>query len=397
MASIGSLTADLRLESAAFIRDLGKASNAVAANTGRMTKSLEGVRRAANVAAGSLAGFVTLRTIRKVVNFTNEAVKLAATFDGPLKQSANNFIQQSQKLDEALKFGFAAGFLDELGKGANLTDQEMKELVDTTEQFGRIAANVFQQVSALARELATPIREIRDAIDFIGTHSSGQSFDALGDWLTGSERGPMLSFEAMHSELAGQGTSAWENYTKSVKQANTELAQTSKVINVAFPDIEKLRKQQFEASLQMTQSWLGVADTVGQALGTLFKDNKAVAIAQAVINTAQAITSALALPFPLNWAQVAAVTALGAAQIATISSTNPGSSGSGKAMKKGNGGANKTQKAVTETSTSSGGTGGHAINITLQGEGGFSREQVRALIGQINSAVGDGATIRASG
>lgn len=48
MASIGSLTANLRLESAAFIRDLGRAQQAVATNTAQMKRSMRGVEMAAN-------------------------------------------------------------------------------------------------------------------------------------------------------------------------------------------------------------------------------------------------------------------------------------------------------------------------------------------------------------
>jgi hypothetical protein len=196
--------------------------------------------------------------------------------------------------------------------------------------------------------------------------------------------------EKLAAEAAGLAADGQKKLGESVKS-------TSDKIISQLDALDALRQKNFETSIKTTQQWLTVGETLGQALGTMFKENKAVAIAQAVINTAQAITEALKLPFPINWAQVAAVTALGAAQIATISSTNPG--GSSKAIKKGNSGSSgKTQKAVTETSTSSGGTkNGQAINITLQGESGFSREQVRALIGQINSAVGDGATIRTSG
>lgn len=76
--------------------------------------------------------------------------------------------------------------------------------------------------------------------------------------------------------------------------------------------------------------WLSMGDVMLDTLGKVFGESKEFAIAEAVINTAQAITKTLAsLPFPVNIAAAAAVGAMGAVQIAKIASTNKGGGGGG--------------------------------------------------------------------
>lgn len=70
-----------------------------------------------------------------------------------------------------------------------------------------------------------------------------------------------------------------------------------------------------------------LASATASALTTIFKDNKAAAIAAAIINTAVGITKAMQLPPPFSWAQAALVAATGAAQIAAIKSTSQSGGG----------------------------------------------------------------------
>ncbi len=91
MASVGSLVADLKLESAAFVRDLGKASQAVATNTARMRKDM---RALSTATAGIAKQFDQLRTaaaafagalaVRQFTAFTQAAIE---TNDALAKQA----------------------------------------------------------------------------------------------------------------------------------------------------------------------------------------------------------------------------------------------------------------------------------------------------------------------
>jgi hypothetical protein len=88
---------------------------------------------------------------------------------------------------------------------------------------------------------------------------------------------------------------------------------------------------QVMAAASALQPWLQVVGNIGSALGGIFEQNKAVAIAQAIINTLQGITAVLAQhgTTPIGLALAASTAAMGFAQVAQISSTSPGG-GKGK-------------------------------------------------------------------
>lgn len=102
-----------------------------------------------------------------------------------------------------------------------------------------------------------------------------------------------------------------------VKKLAARIKQIQEGVATAELDLDK--KTQQEKLLLGLQ----VAGTFAQAALTLFANNKAVQVANAIINTAEQVTRVISIP-PL----AAAVAALGAAQIAKIISTNPGSGGS---------------------------------------------------------------------
>lgn len=123
---------------------------------------------------------------------------------------------------------------------------------------------------------------------------------------------------------------------------------------------------------------------------TLFRIQQAASIAIAIINTARAVTEALP-NFPL----AAAVAAAGAAEIATIASASIGGGGSrGSTSIGGSGSIGETQDTdgVIDTNPVQ---AGQEVNIVLEGSG-FSRDDIRDLLEEINEATGDGTTIRST-
>lgn len=84
MAKIGSLTADMKLRSAAFQRDMAKSAKAVQSNTAKMNKSLRSVRNSSRAVvksfnqvragAGALAGALA---VRQFTQFTKGAIEFA--------------------------------------------------------------------------------------------------------------------------------------------------------------------------------------------------------------------------------------------------------------------------------------------------------------------------------
>lgn len=92
---------------------------------------------------------------------------------------------------------------------------------------------------------------------------------------------------------------------------------------------DDITQQQLRNAQKTIGGWADVADNIGQALDGIFGESKAVAIAQAIINTAQAVTRSLAEygATPLGLAAAAAAAAAGAVQIATITRTTKNSKG----------------------------------------------------------------------
>lgn len=115
-----------------------------------------------------------------------------------------------------------------------------------------------------------------------------------------------------------------------------------------------------DAELAAQQQVFGA---VGNLLGTVFEGNKAFAIAQAIINTAEGVTQAMTLPPPYDVIKAAVVVATGIAQVAKIRSTNLGSGGSvggspssGKNFARSVGGGAQTGPAAAPPTTQSGAT-----------------------------------------
>ena len=133
------------------------------------------------------------------------------------------------------------------------------------------------------------------------------------------------------------------------------------------------------------QNITSTASLVASTLTTVFGKSKAAAIASAIINTAVGITNALAkLPPPYSWAQAALIAASGAAQIASIKSSNPGGGGSAPTVSGGGGGEGDATSGAAQQS--------QMLNINLA-PGRYSRDDVVGLIEQINGAVADGAQL----
>lgn len=145
---------------------------------------------------------------------------------------------------------------------------------------------------------------------------------------------------------------------------------------------------------------------VAQNNKTMFKINKVSAIANAVINTGQAITRTMAdYPYPVNIALAALTAAAGFAQIQSIKSTQfqgggggttPSAAGSVPTLNNNPvGGANEVP---IDTLLAGQGGGGPQQNITididgLSESGLLPADAVRSLIGSINEQLGDGVNL----
>lgn len=185
-----------------------------------------------------------------------------------------------------------------------------------------------------------------------------------------------------------EGASIFDATRTPLEAYRLELERLTEILQQGAIDADTFGRAQVMAAASAVQPWLQVASTIGGALGTLFEDNKAVAIAQAIINTAQGITAALAqYPPPLSFVMAAAQAAAGAAQIAAIKSTTPGSGGTvNKPSASGGSGRVASSRETT-------GAVQNTLTVNIEGEGFLSRKQLENVMEQIMDAQRDGAQI----
>lgn len=272
----------------------------------------------------------------------------------------NGFVSDANALLEPLGMSLGEGFGKvEFGDIANpfkgSAEEQTTALKDAwssaigTDWVGEIGDRA-QALAALGEEaekVGTALKAANDNIDPLAARL-GELSDVLT--LTADP------FEQMKLDLTDLRT-LWEEGRISVEQYETAVGRT--VLNTAA-------------------STLGMVGQLTGAFAQLFEGNKAFAVANAVVNTAEGITKALAQGGMFGWVGAAAVAASGAAQIATILSARPGTSSTPNATGGGGTGAAAAAPARTQ---------GTAINLTVRGSGSIDVED---LVSQITRQIADG-------
>lgn len=169
-------------------------------------------------------------------------------------------------------------------------------------------------------------------------------------------------------------------------------ARINELMKAGAIDAQTYGRAMAQASAFSADNINALAGTVSSALGTIFKDSKGAAIAQAVINTAQGITKAIATyPPPISTAMAAIQAAAGAAQIATIKSTTQSGGGGGTpASSAGTGTAAASQAASTS------GGGGSQQTLFVDGINSdqlFTGDVVRGLAQRLIDYQRDGGRV----
>jgi len=158
---------------------------------------------------------------------------------------------------------------------------------------------------------------------------------------------------------------------------------------------EQAARMTRRAKEQESDAWLNLASSAASALTTIFEDNKAAAIASAIINTLVGVTKAFAeLPFPLNWAQAALVSATGFAQVQKIRSTSKNATGGSASVASGGTSAVAQSAAQTEDAPAK------STSIFVQGVGPnqlFRGESLLAFIDAVKEYQRDGGELIVKG
>lgn len=156
-----------------------------------------------------------------------------------------------------------------------------------------------------------------------------------------------------------------------------------------------LRQQGLKGQLIMTSEVLGQLSALMQSHDKrAFELGKVAAIANAVINTAQGATKALAQGGFYGIAMAGAVVAAGAVQIAQIKGTSFSGGGSGSGGKVGSASTLDSSQDMSSSSTSSR-SAPVTKNITIIGSS-LNQSATRQMVDELNDAGDDGAVIRVS-
>lgn len=244
------------------------------------------------------------------------------------------------------------------------------------------AKQKIEELKAAAASGATPV-----TVDTPNKKPDAPSIAGVSDQLKEAQ----FQLQEFLTVAEGGGTIA-ESFGMAWTSTADRIAEAQKKVDAAYKDSAEAQRQMtgIKRSLLKSeeQAYMQVAQTAAQALTALFPKSKAAAIAAAIINTAVGITEAMKLPFPLNIAQAALVAAMGAAQIATIKSTNQNGGGRTPTTSVGSGGG-----GTPEPST---GTANPGRSLFIQGIDPaqyFSGRQLENLITAINGEVKNGVTL----
>jgi hypothetical protein len=151
---------------------------------------------------------------------------------------------------------------------------------------------------------------------------------------------------------------------------------------------EQLGEAQQRAAYVAQNAYASMASSIVGSLEDAFGQSKAVAIAQALINTYQSFTNAMAnIPAPFNIPAAAAALTAGLAQVANIRKTNKSSKGGGGASASGGGGSSGGGQAPQA---------GVQQSLVVQGirpDQIFSGDGVRGLVQQLLEYQRDGGKV----
>lgn len=125
-----------------------------------------------------------------------------------------------------------------------------------------------------------------------------------------------------YKKALDEESAAWtiQKFDEAAKVFAGNQAMMSQISKLRIDSEKALEKKKFESNSAYALQFYGL---ISQAAKDMFGENKAIAIADAIVNTAVGVTKALAsAPPPWNLALAAATGAAGAAQIAKISAQN---------------------------------------------------------------------------
>jgi hypothetical protein len=251
--------------------------------------------------------------------------------------------------------------LEELKKAA---DYELKLITEVAAEKERLVLQEREQ----NHELATTIAEERERVRV-------EELDAEKAWM-----------QTLFEEREAAAQMELAQFTGH----QSHLTAVSKAGALDRAEFEK--KTSFEKSQSVLSDLVNMTAGVAQHSKAMFRLNKLAAIGNAVMNTAQGVTKALAsYPPPLSFAMAAAQAAAGAAQISAIKSTQFQGGGSGTTP------SAAATPVVNDNPVGNGSTGGQSGGtIRVEGINSnalFTGRALRELLERLQEAQKDGGRL----
>jgi hypothetical protein len=336
--------------------------------------ALEGIARAV---AGAMvvikAGFSSIAPALKIAGETGANFFLSA-FDAMV----NEALKGVQRLLDVLRLLQPAARLI-----PNAYDANSPFASQRIDIGGAAAAN--QMVQTWSRDVPeqlastaqwTPLRDFFGAImEQAESNALGQATQGINE-MAGAVQAANDNIWSMSDALGQLGPAAVDPLTLLQQQ----MGGLNQLLGEGRISWEQYGEAAFRANSGAASAVLGLTGQLTGALGQMFEDNKAFAIANAVVNTAEGITKALATYGPTPWGFAAAgvAAATGAAQIAAIMSAQKGSGSLSRP------GAAPSQPA---SGSDSGGVA-RSLNVTVYGEV-VSTKSIESMVAEINEFLRD--------
>lgn len=317
-------------------------------------------------------------------------------------------------MDPRSQFDRAREDLETRAQAAQASAQSLAELQALADEYDRVSAsinaaearaaeksssrgggsgNTFADMAKNAQQSISDLRMQAEALQLTGQAASALRHEQ--ELLNQAANDNIALSPAQREEIAALAQS-WSEAEAALagvqfavgnpdpwQQAMDNIANLDAALAAGAISWEQYGAAAMKANAGAASSVLGLASGLTGALAQMFQDNKAFAVANAVVSTAEAVMRALATYGPTPWGFAAAgvAAATGAAQIAAIMSAQKGTSSAPKAP----GGAGAGSAAASPAAQRS-----TQINVTLGGAGRYSRDEVRDLIEQIADGINDG-------
>jgi protein-disulfide isomerase-like protein with CxxC motif len=186
---------------------------------------------------------------------------------------------------------------------------------------------------------AAPALSTAEAIKQLQERAAAEAAAAIQS--AANKKGIADAQSELNKQIEAGVSLATQLQTADEKQAKS-LAQLAAAYKAGKINAEQFQKAQFAAAMVTQNAYASMASQVSGALTQLFSKSKGVAIANALINTYESVTKALAsYPPPFSFVAAGAALAAGLAQVANIRKQNAsggGGGGGGDTVSSGGGG-----------------------------------------------------------